>query len=221
GPHLAGPERPPPLRRSFPFTLSQVAQEAERGESATPGFALRSEYLLMATEKDLRDRTLQLLSSNAARKIEFTLDGIYFTGAYFTVGARAISARATTGRGGIGFRTGKVPDHADASYDANDNVFVVSSYDYGKTAGDRDSLVHESFHAWRDAVGAKVPTPKGTVSTTALTDEAMAYVVGALFTNYDTTPAGQTPKTPSWATTNAIYGEAHRIAAELIGLRNP
>src|SRR5262249_18429461 len=133
--------------------------------------------------------------------------------------ALAIVMKASFGWG-IGFRTGHVAANADAQYDPAADVIDVTSFAYGTTAGDRDSIVHECFHAWRDEIGAKVPTAAGSVSTTALTDEAMAYLVGALFTNYDTTPAGQTPTLPAW-TSDPVYAEAHRIAPSLMGVKNP
>src|SRR5262245_50263995 len=174
----------------------------------------------MATETDLRDRTFLLLASKSAQMIEFTFDGIYFVGTNFSVVTLALKVKPAS-RGRIGFRTGKVAADADAQYDPDDNVIDVPSFDYGKTAGDRDSLVHECFHAWRDSVGGKVPLPSGgAVATTALTDEAMAFLVGALFTNYDTTPPGKTPMLPPWASDPA-YAEAHRIAPSLMGVKNP
>jgi hypothetical protein len=175
---------------------------------------------MAATEKDLRDRTLLMLSSKSAQKVEFTFDGLYFTGAYFSAVALAIVLKPQFHRG-IGFRTGHVAADADAQYDPADDVIDVPNYAYGTTTGDRDSIVHECFHAWRDAVGAKAPTATGSVATTALTDEAMAYIVGALFTNYDLTPAGRAPTMPYWATAGTIYAEAHRIAATLMGVKNP
>ena len=175
---------------------------------------------MAATEKDLRDRTLLMLWSKSAQKVEFTFDGIYFTGAYFSIVSMAIVLKATVSWG-VGFRTGQVAADADAQYDPADNVIDVPNYSYGTTTGDRDSIVHECFHAWRDAVGAKAPTATGSVATTALTDEAMAYLVGALFTNYDTTPAGSAVTLPYWATAGTIYAEAHRIAASLMGVKSP
>jgi len=174
----------------------------------------------MATEKDLRERTLFLLWSKSAWKVEFTFENIYFTGAYFTAVALAIQRKAAGGRG-IGFRVGQVGADADAQYDPADDVIDVRSYDYGTTAGDRDSLIHECFHAWRDVMGARVHTVRGgAISTTALTDEAMAYLVGALFTNYDTTPPGGWVRSPDWAS-DPVYAEAHRVALPLTWAKTP
>src|SRR5262245_54920836 len=153
----------------------------------------------MATETDLRERTLRLLRSNSAFQVELTFDNIFFTGAYFTAVVGAIQRKAAGGRG-IGFRVGHVAADAAAQYDPDDNVIDVRGYDYGVTAFERGAIVHECFHAWRDVMGARVRTVRGgSVSTTALTDEAMAYLVGALFTNYDTTPPGGAVSRPWWA----------------------
>src|SRR5262245_19684628 len=174
----------------------------------------------MATETDLRERTLRLLRSNSAFQVEFTFDNIFFTGAYFTAVALAIQRKAAGGRG-IGFRTGHVEPDAAAQYDPDANVIDVRSYDYGTTAFERGALVHECFHAWRDVMGARVRTVRGgAVSTTALTDEAMAYLAGALFTNYDTTLPGR-PVTPPWWASDPLFAEAHRVALPLTWAKTP
>src|SRR5262245_27417053 len=168
----------------------------------------------MATETDLRERTLRLLRSNSAFQVEFTFDNIFFTGAYFTAVAGAIQRKAAGGKG-IGFRTGHVKPGAAAQYDPDANVIDVRGYDYGTTAFERDTLVHECFHAWRDIMGSKVRTTRGgLVSTAALTDEAMALLVVALFTNYDTTPPGR-PVTPPWWASDPLFALAHRVALPL------
>lgn len=174
----------------------------------------------MATEQDLRQRTLHLLRSSSAWKVELTFDRIYFTGAYFTAVALAIERKATGGRG-IGFRTGQVPDNADAAYDPDADVIDVPGYGYGTTPFQRAGLIHECFHAWRDVMGAQVRSVNGNLlSTTALTDEAIAYLVGALFTNYDTTPPGM-PVRPPWWTNDPLYAEAYRVALPLTWAKTP
>jgi hypothetical protein len=174
----------------------------------------------VATENDLRERTLRLLRSPSAFQVELTFDRYYFSGAYFAAVIGAIQRKAAGGKG-IGFRVGQVEDDADAQYDPAANVIDVRGYDYGTTAGDRDSLIHECFHAWRDIMGARLRTINGGyVSTTALTDEAMAYLVGALFTNYATTPPRGSVRAPSWASAG-VYAEAHRVALPLTWAKTP
>ena len=48
----------------------------------------------MATERDLRERSLRLLRSSSAFKVEFTFENVFFTGAFFTAVALAIQRKA-------------------------------------------------------------------------------------------------------------------------------
>jgi hypothetical protein len=171
----------------------------------------------------LRDRTLRLILSSAAQKIEFTFNGVYFAGRYFNLVANAIMSK-WVGGSGVGFRTGHVSANAAAQYDPDDDVIDVTGLAYGVLPFERQALVHESFHAWRDIMGPKVPgggrdllTAKaagyrGMVKTTALQDEAMAYVTGALFNIYDTTSGPRYPTAPWWATGTGVYAVAYGIA---------
>src|SRR5262249_24373382 len=104
----------------------------------------------------LRDRTLALISSIAAKKIEFTFNGVYFAGRDFNLVAAAIMSKWVGGQG-VGFRTGQVASNAAAQYDPDADVIDVTSLAYGVVPFDRQALVHECFHAWRDIMGAKVP----------------------------------------------------------------
>src|SRR5262249_18602646 len=120
------------------------------------------------------------------------------------------------GNRGIGFREGHVDADADANYNPADDVYDVPTFDYGRTPNQRDTLIHESFHAWRDLMGQKVDTAGGPVSTTAVQDEAMAYIVGSLFTIYDTTPKGQKPKPPYWTPQSRVFKESYEIAKSIM-----
>jgi hypothetical protein len=165
----------------------------------------------------LRDRTIGLLSSKAALKIEFTFNGVYFVGRYFNLVSSAIMSKWVGGKG-VGFRLGQVPKDAGAAYDPDADMIEVLSWGFGVTPYDRQALVHESFHAWRDIWGAKVPGKSGMVTTLALMDEAMAYLAGVLFHIHDTTPVGAAPKPPSWMFDN-IYAEAYLIAESIWNTR--
>jgi hypothetical protein len=178
----------------------------------------------------LRDRTLALIQSSAAQKIEFTFNGVYFAGRYFNLVANAIMSKWVGGQG-VGFRTGHVSPNAAAQYDPGDDVIDVTGLAYGVPAFERQALVHESFHAWRDVMGAKVPGNgrnllaskaagyRGMVNTAALQDEAMAYVTGALFNIYDTTSGPKAPTVPWWATGTGPYAVAHTIATSIWNIK--
>jgi hypothetical protein len=160
----------------------------------------------MATETDFCNRVLHLLASTAVSKVEFTLDGVKITKASFSKVTLAIKEKAA-GNKGLGFRTGKVPADADAGYDPEDDVFDVPGWDYGTQVYQRQALVHEAIHAYLDLISS---------NTTALTDEAIAYVGGMLFHIHDTTAAGATPTAPAWATVAGVsVTEAFRIASGL------
>src|SRR5262249_60781923 len=103
----------------------------------------------------LRDRTLALIQSDAARKIEFTFNGVYFAGRYFNLVANAIWSKWVGGQG-VGFRTGQVSSTAAAQYDPDDDVIDVTSLAYGVTPFERQALVHERFQEWRDMMAAKL-----------------------------------------------------------------
>src|SRR5262245_60909106 len=171
----------------------------------------------------LRDRTLALILSSAAQKIEFTFDGVYFAGRYFNLVASAIMSKWAGGQG-VGFRTGHVSPEFAAQYNPDADVIDVTSLAYGVPPFERQLLVHECFHAWRDIMGPKVPGhgrdltaakavgKSGLVKTTALQEEAMAYVTGALFHIHDTTPVRQAPTFPPWATGTGPQPGAHTNA---------
>jgi hypothetical protein len=54
------------------------------------------------------------------------------------------------------------------------------------------------------------------MATLALSDEAAAYLAGALFHIYDTTAPGATPATPAWAQGGGgVYSAAHALAVKM------
>src|SRR5262249_29470665 len=112
----------------------------------------------MATEKDLRDRVTLLLWSRAAQRIYFVMDQTVFNGGTaFNHVNMGIYMKAAGHGFGVGFRPGQVSAGAAAEYDPNDNVIDVPSYNYGTTAFERMTIIHECAHAWRDALGPKIP----------------------------------------------------------------
>jgi hypothetical protein len=152
--------------------------------------------------------------SPAAQKINFYLDSFHVDGSGLSYVALALLSRPH-GQHGVTIRVGHVSPGAAATYDPATNIFDFPTAGYGTTAFERQTIVHECVHALRDAAGTKIRTSRGTMTTLALSDEAAAYVAGALFNIYDTTPVGGTPATPSWATGSGIYPLAHSIAVTM------
>src|SRR5262249_21293560 len=121
---------------------------------------------------------------------------------------------------GMTIRLGQVPPNADATYDPATNTFDFPSASYGTSPFQRGAILHECTHALRDALGARIrtsPNPKDPKLTTrALSEEAAAFLAGALFQIYDTTPPGGTPATPSWAQGTDVFAVAHTLAVKLV-----
>lgn len=161
----------------------------------------------------LRHRILNVLSSNAARKINFRLDGIHVVG--FEVG-RILSHLLLNPRGQLPLRirTGMVSDGAGAEYDQTMNRFEFPNEDFGQTADERASIFHECVHAWRDA-GGRVGRSQADVArgllwrATKATDEAAAYVAEVLFLYHDAGPG------ELGSSVQGVYREAERIALNI------
>jgi hypothetical protein len=157
-----------------------------------------------------------LLMSPAAQKIDFYLDSFHVDGSGLSFVALALASKPH-GSHGVTVRLGHVPPDADAAYDPAINTFDFPNANYGATdAWQKSAIIHECVHALRDAQGRKLRTSRGTMTTLALSDEAAAYVAGALFNIFDTTPAGSTPSTPTWAVNDPkLLGLAHSIAVTM------
>ncbi len=160
----------------------------------------------MATVQELRDRVLHILLCKTAWKVDFTFDGIDFTGKDLMWVAMAISLKAG-GNKGIGIQVGGIAADAEAQYAPSENMLKFPDALYGATADQREGVFHECIHAHLDMNES---------ATTALTDESMAFIGGMLFYIHDNTPEGDTPTTPGWATAaGTTYEEAYRIALGL------
>jgi hypothetical protein len=162
--------------------------------------ALRMLQLLPAAQ-NLKQRTLGLLGSNAARDIRFSYNGMTFTGQNFDLVANLISD------GRILFRPGNVGAGHDAEYHYEVDVIDVPTLDYGKDSLQRNALVHECAHAWFDLQGDDTYAPW---------EEAVAYIAGALFTlKYEPPPKPKAPRTPGWVK-NSHSTLAFKIAVDLL-----
>src|SRR5262245_25827786 len=162
----------------------------------------------------MRQRMLNVLTSNAARKINFHLDEIHVVG--FEVG-RVISHLLLNPRGAspLKVRTGHVSDGAGAEYDQHENRFEFPDENFGEPAEERAAIFHECVHAWRDASRAPAHNQSDTARRlllrgSKLKDEAAAYVAEALFYLYD----ALSPKPP--AADDSIHRESERIAASIM-----
>lgn len=188
----------------------------------------------MADKETLRQTIVTVLSSDAAQKIEVDFDGVYFTGGFYSLVIGALTYNKENTLAGRSLYKMEKTDEAEAFYrpksvgGSNSGIFFTD-YDYGLSDPfQKETLVHECFHCWRDLTGRSAPSlPNSSIRTTKLTDEAMAYLVGSLYTVRSTTKAGATPVAPSWAPGSAstntglnqliddLNSEAFRIAASM------
>ena len=155
----------------------------------------------------LRARMGSLLMSPAAQKIDFYLDRFHVDGWGFTYVALALLSQPVRGAG-FRIRTGGVAPGADATYQPANNTFSFPNAGYGQTAFQRMSIIHEATHAMRDSQGRRIQTSLGPRTTTAVSDEAAAFIAGALFHIFDTAST----TAPSWATPGSIFETAHNLA---------
>src|SRR5262249_43323351 len=143
---------------------------------------------IMATAQQqintVRERVNTLLMSDAAQKIDFTIEQIHVDGWGFTYIALAMLTRPH-GSHGTTVRLGHVQPGADATYDPARNIFDFPNAGYGTTPFQKAGVIHECVHAVRDSMGRGILTipaqgrPTRT-RTTALTDEAAAYIAESL-----------------------------------------
>ena len=155
-----------------------------------------------------------LLMSDAAQKIDFYLDRFHVDGSGLMFVAIALLSKPK-GQRGMSIRVGHVDPGAEATYDPATNTFDFPTATYGTTPFQRMSIIHECVHALRDSYGKQLRTSTGPAKTLSLSDEAAAYLAGALFHIYDTTPTGTTPTKPSWASNVAIFGVAHTLGLKM------
>jgi hypothetical protein len=135
------------------------------------------------------------------------IDGIHVDGAGLTLIALALLTMPSGTDVGLNISIGASSPGATASYRRFTNTFIIRSADFGlANRFERMSIVHECVHALMD-----FRAPSGVL---AVANEAAAYVAGALFHIYDTTPAGGTVRRPSWAHATQ-FKKAHEIAAAI------
>ncbi len=165
----------------------------------------------MADITALRSRVMNVLTSNTALKIDFTLGSIHvnFSGFYSVYVALL---HKSLGLQGIDIDVGNVPAGAAAAYDSGNDTFEFPNLAYGTSVNDQSKIIHESVHAMRDLKGAVfLSERRGLQFTTKTEDEAAAYVAGALFILYDNTVVS--------TSTLPVHLKAYQIANSIMNVR--
>jgi hypothetical protein len=169
----------------------------------------------MATKVDMRIRMLHLLTSNEAAGINFTFEGITFYGTYFGLVTMQLINRMNYVKAGIDLIEAGNQGVMEAAYNDGLDAFKVRDFAYGTTEYELNTLVHESVHAWLDTIKGGVPGASAAPGRGA--EEALGYLVGAVFTLKRRASAGQSPpKAPTPAEWPDMMGsdlEAFKIAA--------
>jgi hypothetical protein len=156
---------------------SQVSRRAEY--EASPSAHTLHGRLTVATKADVLRRFYDVLLSDAAEKIDFTLRAIHVKGDDL-ISVTTHLWLASIGAPGITLDFGHVPAGGLAAYNYPGNFFKLPDTNYGQSAEDRSNILHESVHAMLDIKG---PPRAGRLY---VTDEAAAYVAQALFFKFDT-----------------------------------
>ena len=156
-----------------------------------------------------------VLMSDAAQKIDFTLDNFHVDGSGLSYVALATFSQGL-GRG-FTFKVGGMPAGAEAMYKPQSNTFLFPTAKYGENAFQRMTILHECVHALRDAYGERLLMPGGPVKTFSLAEEAAAYLAGALF-YIDENPNSATTL-PNFVQQIQVFREAHTLALSVRGRR--
>lgn len=166
-----------------------------------------------SAQQSLRSLIGTILMSPAAQKIDFKLDNIHVNGSGLSYVALALLSKPDKG-GGMHIRITKLSAGLEAQYHPEINTYIFPYENYGSTRFQRQTIVHESVHALRDAFGPKVLTRAGRVRTIKVSEEAAAFVAGALFDVYDT-PNTANSVSPPWAVGGSPYDVAYGIALRI------
>lgn len=125
----------------------------------------------------LRARISGILLGGSCARIAFHLGGVHLRPGGFTVIGMSMGTAPATrhGRGArrsMGVDVRRMPSGVGAEYDPPSNTIRVPNADYGRTVGERASIVHEAAHAVYDYFRFRA---------TALEEEAGAYIAGAMY----------------------------------------
>jgi hypothetical protein len=156
-------------------------------------------------EQQLRTRTLGMLGSHAAARVQFMhYSGIPFDGGAFAAVSLAIRNQL------IGFQAGGLPGNAAFFYDLGENLIQVPTYAFGQDNFGRYGLINACVQAYFDIMSK---------DTNRLWQDSIALIAGALFSLYYERP-GAAPTVPSWAS-NGFHSEVFRVALPLYGKAFP
>jgi len=161
----------------------------------------------------LRARILDLITSDSARQINFTMFGIRILGTVVgNLVVMGIHNFQATGRGGFNVVIDPSRLRGGGLYFAPTDEMVFHDVDVGVTPGGRRTIAHESLHAYFDCVGAWGELGLYPQGTPGIQDEAMAYVFGALFSidyewRVNKVPNYRPPGSPP-----PVFSESYRIA---------
>ena len=173
----------------------------------------------MATNTDaLRALIGSIVMSDATQKLDFYFDKMHVDGSGLSYVALALLSKPR-GAHGLSIAIGGLPPLAGATYDPETNTFRFPRANYGIDSFERMAILHESIHAWRDSMGPTVRTTSGRVRTRDVSEEAAAYLAGALFFIYDSGPVSASDTTPTWA--QGIFDNALSLALQIAGQSNP
>jgi hypothetical protein len=175
-----------------------------------------------AMEQDLRMRMRSILMSGAAQALDFYVDFIHVDGSGLSYVALLLSVPPDGDRG-VFIQIGDPGPDAAAAYDPPTRTFTFPSADFGRLTWpprsqsfERMAIVHECIHAWRHAMGQHMWTASGIIGSFGSSNEAAAYLGGALFFLNDQGPISASDTTPPWALPpNAIYSHALGLALQV------
>lgn len=98
-----------------------------------------------------------LLTSPAAKQIDFTLDRFHVDGLGLMFVAIALLSKPQGKQHGFQIRVVHLKADSEATYDPANNTFSFPSATYGTTQFQRATIIHECVHALRDVYGKKKP----------------------------------------------------------------
>ena len=141
---------------------------------------------MSAAEDLLRQTIMNVLTSPAAKKIDFTFGSIHVDFAGFMSVFMALASRAK-GYAGIDISIEKQAPGVNGGYRPEEDEFSFSHGAFGlDNADERKTIIHESVHAMHDIAGGKYyNSGRGSLLTTESENEAAAHVAGGLYLRYD------------------------------------
>ncbi len=171
----------------------------------------------------LRNRVLDVLRSRPVQLICFSLDGFRVDRSGFALIELLLHRNELAwqpvfpgAKSSLSIKLGEMPKDVAAQYDPTNDAFLFPTASYGLNIYERMTILHECVHAVRDSKGYKVRTLEMRRATTAVTDEAAAYLAGALFYIFESSLTQQSIlTTEQWTKVDPLFGVAHRVALKV------